>query len=217
MGAPSCGVAPPSLPCAIPAKSIPKEILASARRAGLQRIDLSLYSALAAEHDAITETNNSHDATCKSASNARQVGLEVGIHYVPMATTIENVEQLIRLAEYLGASRFHILALTTQGRAKPNKAYSRLLPTERLLESLRHALTKHYSLELIISSGLRQPLGVFDGVAQARKKSSFMDVDGFLYPGEGHQDRLLRSRSSILNDSSIESLAMEVELRRPNK
>lgn len=187
-----------------------EELLASARQAGLRRIDLSLYSASAVEHDAITETINSHATTCESATNARQVGLEVGIHYVPMTTSLDNINQLILLAEHLGASRFHMLALTTQGRARPDKTFARLLPTKILLESLHDVLAKKHSLDIILSSELLRQLGKLDRYEKQHKKASFIDVDGFLYPDEGQQIHSMRSLSSILRGSTIESLVREV-------
>jgi hypothetical protein len=116
------------------------------------------------------------------------------------------VREVLALAEHLGAVRFHVLALARLGRgrtcapAAPNG-------TTHLVQLLRQ-LPQRPALEVIFSSELRRLLGWLDETPRDRLQTGFLDVDGYLYPGEAQ--RGVRSRRSLKDGLSFAQLISDL-------
>ncbi|MEW6776053.1 MAG: radical SAM protein [Bdellovibrionota bacterium] len=167
---------------------LPVGKLLRAKEYGISRIDLSVYSTNESEHDSITCVDGSLKATLESARRIVELGIPLGIHHVPI---IENqLLPLSDLAQCLGASRLHIIALASQGRA------SRHVPLNynKFKNDLLSLIDKKTPHELIISSAIRKSIEL-NSYHNIRDSwcPAFMDVHGQLYPREDqrhHRDQL---------------------------
>jgi MoaA/NifB/PqqE/SkfB family radical SAM enzyme len=164
---------------------------------GISRVDLSLYAANADAHDAVTQTPGSFVRTLETARRLGQEGVAFGVHHVPVASN-SSVVKVADLAADLGAVRFHVLAVAAQGRARRLDLEE---PSARLLHDLRTLQAAAWPFELVVSTGLRRALGQVDLTPRDLLRTAFLDVRGFLYPGEGQRLISLRGRSSMVQRS----------------
>jgi MoaA/NifB/PqqE/SkfB family radical SAM enzyme len=185
---------------------LPPAKLAAALAAGLGRVDLSFYAADAGAHDEVTRVPGSFAATFATAQQARGLGLPVGIHFVPVPGYETAGREMLALAQHLGAVRFHVLALARLGRGR-TCAPAALDRTTHLMQILRQ-LPQTSALEVIFSSELRRRLGRLDETPRDRLRTGFLDVDGYLYPGEAQ--RGVRSRRSLKDGLSFAQLISDL-------
>jgi MoaA/NifB/PqqE/SkfB family radical SAM enzyme len=165
---------------------------------GVARIDLSFYSAEAALHESITASPGSFAAVVESAQRARRAGLVLGIHFVPLPANERSLLQVAELAGVLGADRLHLLAPAPQGRAL------RLVGlglSQRVLNDVQRLREAKPVYELVLSSTIRRALGDVSPNERDRWQAGFLDVEGYLFPGEGRRLRVLRSAASVLEGS----------------
>jgi len=189
---------------------LPRTLLIAAKATGLSRVDLSIYAANATAHDTVTCTPGSFAATLETARLLRSVGLPVGIHFVPIGEASEQLPLVSELALSLGVERVHVLALAQQGRA--SSRVHRLAPTQHFWQVLTEFARSDHAHETVLSSSIRRqirPNG--QQTARDRLETAFLDVHGFVYPGEGHRRKRLRSRSSILSGSRISDLIRDAK------
>jgi MoaA/NifB/PqqE/SkfB family radical SAM enzyme len=172
---------------------LPIDALREVRRAGVSRIDVSLYATRAHEHDAITRTEGSFTLTLETMRRLRAEGIPFGVHHV-LLTSHSDVLPLARLAQDLGAIRLHVLSLAPQGRGI---SLGEVHLSEATRVELRRLLEEPSTLEIVLSSALRRSLGFTKPTARDALKPAMMDVRGFLYPSEGQRLPMLRSRSSL--------------------
>jgi hypothetical protein len=162
---------------------------------GVCRVDISIYSSQRELHDGVTATPGSLQMALESARRVRRAGLGLGVHFVPLGPVAACLPQVAGLALEMMASRLHLLAPTAQGRASA-------LPTIPLnptfLEEVRRLQHADLPYELVLSSGVRAALGDASSNARDHWRPGFLDVLGFLYPGEGLRLPALRSRASTL-------------------
>jgi MoaA/NifB/PqqE/SkfB family radical SAM enzyme len=189
---------------------LPIDRLRAVRDAGITRIDLSIYSDVADEHDEVTATLGSFALTLESASRLRKLGMSFGVHYVPIVEGGARASRLAALADSMGACRFHVLALVAQGRAGTNRLSTNLEDAGRA--QLRRLWEAHasYRAEIVLSSELRRQIGVGEPTQRDRRRALFVDVRGHLYPCEGRRLPILRTQSSILGDRSIRDIVDEL-------
>lgn len=185
-----------------------QKLLGATRTAGLDRVDLSIYAADAGAHDAITRTPGSFEATVASARRVQEAGLALGIHFVPLVRSENAMYEVLGLAQNLGASRFHVLALASQGRARSCSAEQ---APASLFQQMLRVLPTASALEVVFSSDIRRLMGVAVETPRDRLRAGFLDVNGYLYGSEG--DRTMRSRRSLRDGASIDQLAADL---RPN-
>jgi MoaA/NifB/PqqE/SkfB family radical SAM enzyme len=192
--------------------SISLSMLERLKAKGLARVDLSIYAANAELHDSVTNTIGSFEATLLTARHIRESNLTLGIHFVPLGPASEQVIEVGELSRQLGAQRFHVLALAGQGRAR--QRLDRLSPTQHFWH-LMAALSSlpDSSHDLILSSEIRRRLGTQRRTQRDTMRTAFLDVRGYLYPGEGQQSPHTRSASSIYDGVSLLSLVQEVTQR----
>jgi MoaA/NifB/PqqE/SkfB family radical SAM enzyme len=178
----------------------------SAADAGMTRVDLSLYAATATRHDEVTTLPGSFELTLQSAARLRREGVCFAVHFVPIGDNGSEVGAVADLAIRIGASRLHVLAPTGQGRG-------RFLNTEieaGTLDQLRTLRDRRMPLELVLSSELRRQLGIYEAAQRDLLRPAFLDVMGFLYPGEGQRTRERRSVSSFLAGATMADLIGEL-------
>jgi len=170
--------------------------------AGMTRVDISLYAASPALHDEVTTLSGSFALTLESAARLRRDGVPFGVHFVPIGGNGSEVSAVADLAVRIGASRLHVLAPTGQGRGL-------FLNTEiqcETLDQLRILRARRMPLELVLSSEIRHRLGVYEAAQRDLMRPAFLDVMGFLYPGEGQRTPQRRSTSSFLAGASLADL-----------
>jgi radical SAM protein with 4Fe4S-binding SPASM domain len=80
------------------------ERVAALRDAGANAIDLSLYGAVAATHDAFVKQAGAHAATLDGARRARDAGIEVRLAVVVVRSNAGEVEAMLELSRELGVS-----------------------------------------------------------------------------------------------------------------
>jgi len=174
--------------------------------AGMARVDLSLYAATAPQHDEVTTLPGSFELTLQTAARLRREGVTFGVHFVPIGDNGYELGGVADLTIRIGASRLHVLAPTGQGRG-------RFLDTEiavGTLDQLRILSDRKMPLELVLSSELRRRLGVYEVAQRDLLRPAFVDVMGFLYPGEGQRTRERRSVSSFLAGATMADLIAEL-------
>jgi MoaA/NifB/PqqE/SkfB family radical SAM enzyme len=160
---------------------LPAERLARTAMAGLSRIDFSLYSVRADEHDAITRTSGSFTALMETVQTARSLGLPFGIHFVPLVRGGRDVRAVASMARELSAARFHVLAIAPQGRAT---AMTTTLDKE-FLEEIGTLYTEP-GLSVVLSSAIRGALDV-GRTPRDSWASAFVDVHGSVHRSEGQR------------------------------
>jgi MoaA/NifB/PqqE/SkfB family radical SAM enzyme len=172
--------------------SVPRALLKDVAARGLDRVDVSLYSASDTEHDAVTDSMGSFAITLAFLERAREAGIPFGVHFVPLVSGGERVADVARFARGLGASRFHVLALVRQGRATAMD--DQVSPS--FLGSLR-GLEDEPGFEIVFSSLIRRALG--EGPTERDTwRAGFVDVHGTPHPCEGRRlsgKRLLTARA----------------------
>lgn len=169
------------------------EALRAVTAAGASRLDVSLYAASAEEHDAVTLTPDSFELTLETLRRLAAEGTPFGVHLVLQHST-RDVVRVATIARELGAIRLHVLALAPQGRGR---ALGPVTLPAGLIEELHHLRLQPNGIEIVLSSGVRRALGLCEPTARDMHRALMLDVNGFLYPGEGRRLPLLRSESSI--------------------
>lgn len=88
---------------------------------GLDKIFFNLEGANAETHEKIMLTDKSFEKVISGIKAAKQYGLCVGVHFVPMKLNIKELKETIQLCSKLGVDEFAILRLVPQGRAYTNR------------------------------------------------------------------------------------------------
>ena len=85
-------------------------------QAGLSSCAFSVFAAKEEDHEAITRLRGSFTATERAVEAAKQQGLAVELHFVPMAHNYLELDALALLARKWGATRISVLRFVPQGR-----------------------------------------------------------------------------------------------------
>lgn len=186
---------------------LPWEQIAAAAGAGVERIDVSLYGSSAIHHDAVTQTHGSFEHTVETLRRLRLAGVPFGIHYVPVADRGAGMLSVTNLARVLGASRFHVLSVAPQGRARrlPN-----LLPQPSFYDDVRELWSGVSGLRVVLSSRMRREAGITEGTARDSMRAAMLDSAGFLYPDEGRRQAEFRSSRSLASGAPLAELLSEL-------
>ncbi len=90
-------------------------ILQSLNRQGLTKGIFSLYGGCATTHEQITGCKGSFERTVNSMTLAVELGIDVGVHFVPMALNYKYLSDVVTLSRNLGAGQVSVLRLVPQG------------------------------------------------------------------------------------------------------
>ncbi len=71
-------------------------------------------------HDLITGFEGSFNATLRAITNAKDLGINVNLHFTPMRQNINDIDDFFRLAELLEVDKVSLLRLVKQGRSLEN-------------------------------------------------------------------------------------------------
>lgn len=160
--------------------------IASLAILGLHRVDISMYSTVPAEHDAVTRVPGSFAVMMESIERLRMLGLAFGVHFVPLVAKGERSSSVHSLARGLGATRFHALALAHQGRARHMDLELSVNASTQLLR-----LRDLSPMDVVLSSELRQMLGLPADLSDRDAwTSTFVDVHGRVHESEGKRANL---------------------------
>jgi radical SAM protein with 4Fe4S-binding SPASM domain len=99
---------------------IPRSLMASFKKLGLNRIIFNLQGASAEVHERITQTEGSFDSAVASIKNAKDIGLWTGVHFVPMLPNFGEIRHLAELCSLLSVDELAILRFVNQGRGSEN-------------------------------------------------------------------------------------------------
>lgn len=113
---------------------------AALHEAGLKKVFFNLQGSDEQSHSGITRIPGSFDAVTTSIDRARETGLFVGIHFVPMRPNYRLLRNTIKVAEACGVAEFAILRFVAQGRGLDNNA-ELLLTEEEFAWFLREAVS----------------------------------------------------------------------------
>lgn len=87
-------------------------------RAGIKRISVSLDGATASSHDRFRGVSGAFEGALKGIENARAAGIEFQINTTVTRTNLDQIPEILALAEQLGAVAHHIFLLVPTGRGK---------------------------------------------------------------------------------------------------
>ena len=121
------------------ARAPPKAFWEYLQSDGLAKIFLNLQGPDSVAHESITRIPGSFSAALESLRHAKDAGLFVGIHFVPMKPNFEQLADTARLTARLGADEFAVLRFVAQGRGFDNKD-SLMLDSDEFSRLLRTAI-----------------------------------------------------------------------------
>jgi len=109
--------------------------------ASVNRSIFSIFGANDIDHERITRIKGSFAATKHAISCAGMRGLEVELHFVPLASNFGSLEAIAHLASDLGVRRISVLRFVPQGRGVliKNRALNKIqnLQLKKTIEKLR--------------------------------------------------------------------------------
>jgi len=107
----------------------------------VDKIIFHIFAAVRSLHDIITQTKGSFDLTINSIKTCVDIGLHVGLHFVPMKPNWFEFHNIIDLASNLRIPEVSILRFVPQGRGEINRDELMMNPSEicRLKEEVRKA------------------------------------------------------------------------------
>jgi len=178
----------------------------AARAASITRVDLSLYAAEPQLHDEVTTLPGSFDLTIQTAKRLAEANVAFGFHFVPIGYNGQQLGAVADLAAKMYAQRLHVLALAPQGRGR----FLDVRMPRKTLHELSCLRRQKLPFELVMSSEVRQKLGLYEAQRRDLLRPAFLDVRGFLYPGEGERRLATRSASSFLVGASLRQLVDEI-------
>lgn len=91
-------------------------ILVGLKAAGLSRVMFSMFGSASLQHESVTVTEGSYDASLAAVRNCVSLGFNVEFHFVPMAMNYLELRPVAELARKLGVKRVSVLRLVPQGR-----------------------------------------------------------------------------------------------------
>ncbi len=94
------------------------------------KIIFSLEGSDAVVHDKVVGVAGSFNNTLESIAFAKEIGLEVELHFTPMACNWYQIESFLALAKMLKIDKVSFLRLVPQGRARDNVSDTMLSPEE---------------------------------------------------------------------------------------
>ncbi|MBC6721370.1 radical SAM protein [Treponema sp. Marseille-Q4130] len=95
--------------------------LKACKKNGLSSIIFNMQAGEEKKYNEIMKTLGNFPKLIESIKNAKLVGLEAEIHFVPMKVNIDQIEFVISLSEKIGIRKVSFLKLVPQGRAFTNK------------------------------------------------------------------------------------------------
>jgi MoaA/NifB/PqqE/SkfB family radical SAM enzyme len=182
------------------------DLIRQIRVAGINRVDISLYSLLPDEHDAQTRAEGSLKHTLSSIHALLENNISVGVHFVPLLRGAHHLAGIWDLACSLGLERVHVLAIAPQGRARHLGA-RRLEPDE--VKFMASTIKSKQSPQLLLSSEIRREAGIQESSTRDQLRSLLLGADGHLYPGEGQRDPLRRTIRTI-KEATLPELVREL-------
>lgn len=152
--------------------------------AGLQQVNVSIYSTDASTNARITRKPDSLQLSQSVLKAAVKHGLTTEVHFVPMAPNIGDLEQVATWAAASGINRLSVLKYVPQGRGR--LAYDALAPAptdeRRLRSRIDNVIKSHPKLRIHVGPsfgflGLTEPVSCEAGFAALSVRS-----DGLAFP-----------------------------------
>ncbi len=173
---------------------VAEERLATVAMRGLSRIDFSVYSNRPEEHEAVTRTAGSFTAVLETMRLCRALGIQFGVHFVPLVEGGSRARAVAGLAREMRASRFHVLAPAAQGRG----ANLSTTLTSGFLRDVA-ALHEDSAFNLVLSSAVRHALGR-GATPRDTLRAVFVDVRGTVHQSEGRRLPVLNTQTADVTE-----------------
>ena len=127
-----------------------KDKAAHLHKLGASRFVFSIFGGTVTSHEQITRKAGSFERTKSAARDARDSGLIIEFHFVPMSNNYRELNDVAKLARQLGTSCISVLRLVSQGRASLLRG--RILNRVQNLE-LRNQIQELRKSGLVIRTG----------------------------------------------------------------
>lgn len=103
---------------------------------GVRRVSISLDGPSAEEHDAFRQVIGAFDSSLQGIQNLRQASVQVQINTTLTKRNRDKLPEIMKLAEKLDATAFHVFLLVPTGRARQMSGEE--MGPEQYEETLRH-------------------------------------------------------------------------------
>jgi AdoMet-dependent heme synthase len=97
---------------------VTKEIAKKMAAAGIQRLSISIDGASAGSHDKFRGVQGAYEGALNGIKHAKSAGIAFQINTTITKTNLEQIPEILALAESLGAVAHHIFLLVPTGRGK---------------------------------------------------------------------------------------------------
>ena len=108
--------------------------------AGISKVFFNLQGPDADHHEPITRIPGSFNAVKRSIGLAKNAGMFVGVHFVPMKPNFASFKATVEMSKSLGADEVALLRFVAQGRGQDNRD-SLLLDSEQFSWLLQEAIS----------------------------------------------------------------------------
>jgi radical SAM protein with 4Fe4S-binding SPASM domain len=132
---------------------VPKRLVKSLKLAGLRKVVVSLQGATSSVHEAINRTPGTFERTLESVRRFKELGLWVGVHFVPMRPNWKDVVSLAEMCAHLQVDELAILRFVPQGRGSANQSHLGLFEEFSELLSTLQEMRRTFSDRIHIRIG----------------------------------------------------------------
>jgi radical SAM protein with 4Fe4S-binding SPASM domain len=95
-----------------------KEKIRGLERARVDRLIFSMHGASAESYESVTRVNGSFESLVNSMKFAGDEGINIEVHFVPLAMNYRELTEVVKLASKLGAACTSVLRFVPHGRGK---------------------------------------------------------------------------------------------------
>jgi radical SAM protein with 4Fe4S-binding SPASM domain len=89
-------------------------------RHGISTVIFSIYSAISDVHENVTAIKGSYSRTLSAIAKAKESGINVELHFVPLGINYDHLDNVIQFAKAMGISTISVLRFVPHGRGRDN-------------------------------------------------------------------------------------------------
>lgn len=182
--------------------SIDENIFLALKKRNIQKLIFSLHGSSHEMQDKIANIEGSFDLVMQSLKNALQVGIHVELHVVPMRVNLNDLENILRLAENHGIQHVSFLRFVPQGRGD-----LAMEPTKEEYLTLREKYVKWKEKfnDIHIRFGTPYNCLTFDGKrCTAGQNKILINAYGECFPCEAF--KFMRGHRPTIYDATIKDI-----------
>lgn len=174
--------------------SIPLDKFTELKNSGVKKVVFSLHGSNAGIHDRMTRRNGSYDNLMQSIKNAKNIGLELEIHVVPVKDNYRDIPSIVKLLDYIGVKSLHVLRFVPQGRGEIYREELELSKIEQLeLNTILKNIFSSSKIGITVGAHFNDLDIKTTGYCTAGTKKAVIRPDGYVFPcvGMKNVDRLI--------------------------